>query len=663
MHILNKCINFGILSIFNTFIHMNNFAKFRKRGIIGMLAMISLLLCCPVIASAQVYVGYANPQETVYPYTGFTNSSTEELTLLFVIRVEASKFANYENGTLTGMHVGWGMGNEEITPEMEVFVREDLDGENLASGKGQAVFGWNNIMFDTPYTITSGKDLYLGGKVAWKPGAWLGTGIFGYNLPENSQFMGNTEDVDADGKINWVNATDNNMVILALGIVEAGGSEFIDMASLTDVRVNDVQSMEYPGDAWLKIKNEGVNYLNDIEISASLGDATWTHPITFGSPIGAGEEKDVTGGIQALGTGIHKVWLSKVNGKEVEKPSVIELEMIGVPADVASEYTRRPLIERWVSESEYRSPVYTDDIFMPGVEPFKDEVSLVAHHASDQFMIFHEFDKDVDSEDIKFLMDFANGDKSKVYLPVFSVDRSFLPRNPLARYNRYSVAYDFIYPDYIGGLYASALEVPTFASVNTSVNVDGNKCDIQVSGNVEAGIMPAGEPLYLTVYLVEDGIVSNSQEFPDDEETINRYQGVYTHSDVIRLSLTDMYGAALEGEGAYSKEFTCELEPEWNKDKMRVIAFLNRSGERYGHMQVINSNETGLGKSAVETVSDGNLKRFTAVDGSIVSACGSNAEVYTLEGRRVANHDLRPGIYVVKTTDEEGISACKVTVK
>ncbi len=643
---------------------MNRFSNCKSSGLIGLLALSAGLLTPASEASAQnqMYVGYVNPQETVYPYTGFNNASEEGGTLYFVVRMEASKFANYGGASLTGVCVGWSMGEEEKTPEMEVFVREELDGENLASGSAQVGFGWNDIDFDTPYSITAGNDLYIGGKVEWEPGSWLGTGTWGYTLPESSQFMGNTADTDPDGNINWIDVTDNSMVLMVLGIVEASGSGYNDKAALSDLRTNVIQPMEYPGDAWLVVRNDGFNELQSIELTSSMGEELWSQTIDFSSPIAAGETRDVSGGVQALGTGTHRIWVSKVNGKDVENPVALERDLIGVPAEVAARYTRRPLVERWVSESDYRSPVYTDDIFLPGIESLRESMSVIAHHCSDQFMIYHEFDADVDNEDIRFLVDFADGDKSRVSIPAFSVDRSYLPRNPLSRSNTYSVAYNFIYPDYVEPFYTAALDVPTFATIEAKADVEGDICGIEVTGYVEPGIMPEDEPLRLTVYLVEDGIESTSQEFPDDPEVTDRYKGVYTHDDVIRLSLTEMYGDMLDGDGAYTKKFTCELEPEWKRDDMRVLAFLNRSGERYGHMQVINSCETPVTGSGIGGIRQ-SVATFTVNGHDIEAAPGHSIEVYTLAGTRVSGRGLDSGIYLVRISGADGVGSCKVAIR
>lgn len=621
----------------------------------------AFLLPAEAVAQNQLSVGYVSPEESVYPYTGFTNSSQEGGTLYFVVRMDASKFSNYAGASLSGIRIGWSMGAEALTPDMEVFVRESLDGENLASGTSQVQFGWNSIQFDTPYTISGDKDLYLGGKVDWAPGSWLATGTYGVKLPENTQFMGNSLDVDGDGNLNWIDASAKDAILL-LGLVEASGEEFNDKGSLQVVRSNVFQSIENPGNALLVIKNDGFNEMQSVEICESFGNETWTYPMDFSRPIGAGDQVNVTGGVKAFGTGLHELWISKVNGVEVKNIVKQSVNLIAIPGDVSKKYTRRPLVERWVSESNHQSPVYTDDIFLPGVDPYREKMSLVSHHVSDQFMVYHESaDKDIDSEDVKFLVDFGNGDKGRVYIPSFAVDRSYIPESPMARSTDVSVAYWFLYPDPAAVLYQAALKVPTFASVEALCATSGDKCDIEVSGNIEPGIMPEGENLQLTVYLVEDGVESTSQEFPDDAEVIDRYKGVYTHKDLIRASLTEMYGDVVEGSGEYTRKYECEIDPEWNLENMRVLAFLNRS-DKYGEMQVINSCESKMDYSGVESIMAPE-SQFSIEGRDIVAAPGNVTEVYTIGGARVAGKNLCPGIYIVKTAGTEGISARKIVIK
>lgn len=650
---------------FIKFMHMNKTYSYELSRLCGLCLVAGSLFCGSISAEAQnqMFVGHANPAEVVYPYTGFSNNSSEGGTLCFAVRLGADKFSNFEGAQLTGIRIGWGSGAEYKTPDMEVFVRESLNGENIVTGTSQVAFGWNDIMFDTPYTIEAGKDLYLGGNVAWDPGSWLATGVYGYNLPEGTQFMGNVDDRGSDGNVNWMDVTDNGMVLLLLGIVNAEGEEFTDKATLVRFRSNEIQSLTSPGDAWLVIKNEGLNEINSVELSASLDDKTWSHTLEFNKAISGGVQNEVTGGIQALGSGVHKIWISKVNDEAIEKPTKLDFNLIGVPDDVAAKYVRRPLVERWSSESEYRTPSYTDDIFLPGVMPVRDKISLLSHHFSDQYMIYHEFDKDVDNEDIKYLVDFAGGDKSRVSTPSFSVDRSFIPRNPIARSGDVSVAYNFVYPEHISDLYKTAIETPTFASVDAKATVSDGKCEIEISGNIEPGIMPDNEPLYLTVCVLEDNVESTSQEFPDDPELIDRYHGVFTHHDLIRLKLTDMYGEKIDVSGSYTKKYSCELEPEWNVDNMRVLAFLNRSGEKHNHMQVINSVEYALGDVGVEGIVVPGEVRIAVSGRDILVSGDCKAQIYTLDGIQVAGTGLCPGIYLVKVNVSEGSFVRKVVVK
>ena len=47
----------------------------------------------------------------------------------------------------------------------------------------------------------------------------------------------------------------------------------------------------------------------------------------------------------------------------------------------------------------------------------------------------------------------------------------------------------------------------------------------------------------------------------------------------------------------------------------------------------------------------------------IVAAHGHSVEVYTLDGMRVSNLGLGSGIYIVKVSGPEGISAAKMAIK
>lgn len=626
----------------------------------ALIAGFMLLLSFPLSAAAEneILIGHVKTNEQIWPYDGFNNASNETSTIYFAVKIPAQMFESYIGTKLTGMRIGWGQGAEPKTPEMNIFVRESLNGPDIASGKKNVEFGWNDIKLDSPLTISEAKDLYLCCSVLWEPGSYICSGTYGYNLPAESHFVGNSQEVDKDGNIIWVDISSQNKPVLLLGILEAAGEEYMDKASLLNCRGSEFQTLDQPGSAWLVVKNDGTNDIDQIELTTAFGEKTWSYSLDLSKTIAGNQTESITGPIMALGNGVHQMWISKVNDAAVENPAKIDVNIIGIPAEIAAKYTHRPVVERWESESNYRSPVYVDDWFTPGVQPLRDKLTVVSHHVDDQYMIYHEFDEEVNNEDLQFLVDLAGGDKMRVYCPAFSLDRAYYPQNPLAKPGDVSFSYNFISPDFIQGLYNTAIGAPTFASLEAEVK----DSKIEIKGNIEDGILPEGENLYLTVYLLEDGIATTSQEFPDDAETNDRYNGEWTHNDLIRFQPYDMYGEKISEKGSFSREIEFELEPDWIRSNMRVVAFLNR-GNNHNHQQIINSVEKKLGDSGIDSaVADNGIA--ISVEGNNIRVIGSSSfGVYTLDGAAVLPEALSPGIYVVRAENENGVKVRKVVVK
>lgn len=637
--------------------------NYRIKCICATLLTAVAILGSSVAAKAdEVYVGHANPKETVYPYTGFNNGIDQTGMMHFAVHIDADKLALFAGQKLLGIHVGWSQGSVPRTPEMKAFVRESLNGEDLASGTKNVSFGWNDIAFDEPYIIEAGKDIYIGGEVLWEPDAWLATGIFGYNLPEGSQyiFVGEQDETN----IAWEEISKSEYTLLLLGIVQTEGEGFQNVGSLTSLRANEFQGLEHPGNAFLVIQNQGTNPINSIEISGSFGDKTWSYPVEIARPIDGNSSASVRGPVQALGNGVHQFWLSKINDVAIEKPAKIDVNLIGIPTEVASKYTRRPLIEYWVSESNYRTPLYVDTWFAPGLTSVRDNVSVAARHMGDQFMTYLETsDPDIDNEEVQLQLDLAGGNKQYVRCPVFSVDRSFIPENLLAKAQDQTVAYDFINAELVGGLYESAINVPTFVSVKAAASHNDNgSVDVTVSGNVEPGIL-GDEPLYLSVYLLEDGIESTSQEFPDNEQAA-AYNGVYTHNDLVRTQAAPLYGEKIESAGAFSKKVNFEIDEDWKLEDMRVLAVVSRDGKNHNHGQVLNTAELSLDPSGVTAAADDSDVRIV-VSGNDILVLGaySEAKAYSISGASTGLRSLTPGIYVVKVATPRGAVVRKVVIK
>ena len=320
-------------------------------------------------------------------------------------------------------------------------------------------------------------------------------------------------------------------------------------------------------------------------------------------------------------------------------------------------YTFRPTIEFFGSENAYQIPIYFDEYLMSDYYPLRDRITLVCQHVDDQFMTGN-------NEALDMMLELCAGDSMKVYLPTMSVDRTDYLNN-VAAISGTPFLYGIPYPGEGKRMYESALERPTFASVTATPTVDeeGKIISIDVQGDVAQGVMPEGEPLYLTVYLIEKEVESNSQKFWDDKEGEKPAQN-YVHYNVIREILTPFWGKQLEtdSEGHFQQSFEAVLYSDYNPANLSVVALINRGkGNDNLNREIINSTETDVPLPAgIENVkADGGLELHDGV----FYRNGQPTEMYTLSGIRVTSVKGRPGVYIVKSAASDGTKAAKVVVR
>ena len=90
----------------------------------------------------------------------------------------------------------------------------------------------------------------------------------------------------------------------------------------------------------------------------------------------------------------------------------------------------------------------------------------------------------------------------------------------------------------------------------------------EVTVTVEALV---GEPVvgHLQLWVTEDSIVA-PQMMPDG--TLNQ---TYVHHHVLRAAVNGPWGTAIDWPmGLHSQDFTFRLQPEWNAEKLSVVAFV-----------------------------------------------------------------------------------------
>ncbi|MDE7335400.1 MAG: hypothetical protein K2N10_03695, partial [Muribaculaceae bacterium] len=220
-----------------------------------------------------------------------------------------------------------------------------------------------------------------------------------------------------------------------------------------------------------------------------------------------------------------------------------------------------------------------------------------------------------------------------------------------------SVIGNLLFPMFAEAPYAENLERPTFMSGNVAndLNEAKDELKITVSGYIEPNILPEGESMYISVYVLEDAVKSTAQDWSSDEEK-ERYGGVMSHMAIIRQRPTFVYGDVLAESGDYSATYTVDLDPEeWKLGDMRVVALLHRGprNNRFSR-QVLNCAEARVDPtmegSIFAVAADGTESIIRVVNGQVtVNGSTEGVKVYSLSGAALPNANLRSGVYVVST--------------
>ena len=581
--------------------------------------------------TGKVYVGYAKYDDQIWEYDGLSLDHSAKVGC--AIRLTREMLVPYIGGTITGMRVGWDTSSQ--TGTYEGFVRKDFNSENLTTGKATVKYsysdsnpGWNNMTLAS-YEIPEDVDqLIVGFTTNLKKDVCAIPTLYPHETP-NSCFLWVEGDNDEEGNPNWIDMKERGILPILLVIKDSKGT-FNYVPVITLLTDNGIQKTETADDVIMRIKNMGSQKINNIEVTSRQGEQTWSKTISASVATGL-VSKVFLAPIYCFHTGDVELSITKVNGKEVPNPETRTLNIIGVPEDVANEYTRRPLVEYYESENNYRSARYFDEYVNAPVSAKANTITFVCQHLDDQFMTG-------DDDATAMALALCDNDSSRVSIPAMCVDRAMATDNILYQMATSSTPmFDVLTSSSDAqGVFNAAARRPTFVSLAVGGTLAEGSEDlaVEVSGDVAPGIMPEGEKLRLTVYLMESNVESDSQLFWNEKEK-DEYQGMYTHPNVIREVLSDPEGDPINAGGSVLKEYQTELDPMWNAENLYLVAFIHRDSELGGrHMHVFNS-------------AMGDITDATGIGTIQTSRLKLQNDVYDLSGRKVANSKLPKGIFII----------------
>jgi len=595
-----------------------------------------LLLLFTVISMAtmaeNINIGYKRTETYFYGYDGFGNMSSTDIKMGGAILISASMYKDYIGAKIIGVRVGWS--NPNATSSATIFLRKNLtDKENILSGSGtlkyKALSGmdwmsdYSYINYDNPDGLTLTADMgdFYVGFYADKVKA--GTYAFGTSYPANqagsAYIWGDVEgeNYDKNGNELWVDGSQASALCLDL-IVQGTFEDNVQIVSF----------LTYPSmlqgetdEALITFRNNGTNPISQITLKYDCRGESKTEDLEFLNAINGGDSKTAVVPAYAMGSGKNTVTITRLNGNAVTDGSQQIFRTIAVPASVAKEYTRTSLVEFFQSENSYYVPRYYEQLIMPGYEPYADRLNIVAQHVNDQWMTG-------DDEETQLMVDMADGNRGCISIPAMSVDRA--PNIGLYSMNvdRDAPFHGVIYPRFAEVMYDVALNRPTYVSVKADCEVQGEQLNVTITGDIAQGI--TGEQLYMTAYLLEDDVYTDSQEQNELEK------GDYYHDNLQRTRLTALWGDPIPvTSGAFEMKYTTDLYPdEWKLKDMRIVAMVNRGveGNDMWNRDILNSTSCYLipRTDAITTLGE---KRPTG-------------RIYDLEGRRVLTP--RPGgLYIM----------------
>lgn len=603
----------------------------------------------PAASSSEMNIGYVEDDSYIYENDGI-GGFPEDLRAGAAIKLDKSTFGKYTGAEIVSLAIGY---SAPTGTQAEIFFKEELPGENKATGQGELQFGWNSIDFDTPVKIAEDMEEFYVGFYATLPANNYAIPVQRYAIVPNSCYLWTEDDMSQDGKEMWKDWYLDYGMVMIKATIRGEDGQFDNMLVIQNMHNYDTQVIgDENGYAIYTVTNYGMNMIDKIGIVYEMGENKYDKDIELDKIIMPGTSVRVNLPIPAFGSGELKVKMARVNGEENKMANEMSVKVWGVTQEAASKYQRRPVVEFFESETSGLIPQYFGEYFMPGFEPYKEKISIIARHCDDQFQIR-------DNEDLRLLLDLVNNDSTKVYIPSVSVDRMDILASPLKK--DYGPVLDIIFPDFVAAVYNEALTVPTFVSVNIDSNYspEDNTAKITVSGHIEEGVITDGEPLFLSLFITESKVDASSQTSKDPI-------GDYTHSNVIRLQPTPMYGDQLNNNsGDYSKTYEVELEEDWKKEDMKIIACINR-GEQNSHYdkEILNTAELDFNKSSVaDTYMKDNSVRVFGADGKVmVEGQYDDVTVYDIAGKAVENKDLN-GYYIVRVKAGDSCTQYKVIVK
>ena len=222
----------------------------------------------------------------------------------------------------------------------------------------------------------------------------------------------------------------------------------------------------------------------------------------------------------------------------------------------------------------------------------------------------------------------------------------------------------------------AASERPAMAEVLVDVDKSDTQISCRVHGRISSEMAASGEPLYLSVYLVENGISVDkypqlgldSDGAPEDLLERFKHNGVKRH---VFNTVSTGDPLTLQAGNTFSVDFAAaDFNKLWNWDNCQVIAFVHlMNKDDMTKNEVLNAGSNKLNHliTGIQTVNNGASTdvRFSTNAGGTLQANVPlrSLQIHQLDGRSVSTDmPLNSGIYVVNYTLHNGETGARKVI-
>lgn len=518
--------------------------------------------------------------------------------------------------------------------------------------------GWNEVLFDEPLTIGDEK-LFVGFQVYETIGAAYPL------LSMRSACVPGGCWVNL-GREGWTELTDRGTLLIQ-AILDDEAAPALGQcmyAQLANYPLTVMPDKDFRGTVYFQnITGEPVNSLT-LQTHGEDDEVAHMQEVTFSEPLAPYDGRVVALNVHAgqkLGTAVpFALNVVKVNGEDAQtaRPGVSNLYV------THDAFVRIPLIEEFTSQRCPNCP-FMMYYLEKAREQYDGPLLYVTHHTgylNDKFTLPNE-------SELEYL--FGDG---YPFNPAIMYDRTYFPQQSAVVLS--STGEPSPQP-YLDKFTEMALR-PAMAEVIVDVTKTETDVAACVHGRINKEMAAASDQLYLTAYLVEDGL--SIEDYPQDGLDVDGapedLKSTFRHNGIIRHSYTTaITGDALtvNSDATFSVDFPAAAwKSDWKWENCQVIAFvhkynkdditdntvLNAGSNRYNYL--IN------GIDGVQAESASPVRIYVGTDGRVHTLQAVRSlQVFTPSGAQCnASAALSPGVYVVRAVSQQGTATVsKVVVK